>query len=145
MDEKSEFLLYLYQLCEMGISSTKKLLNILNKKENAIKVLIGEQLKEYEDAFEKTKELLAENEIKPQSNNIMTKVSSSMGISFEVMMDNSDSKIADLLTQGYTMGLLEITKKIKKYKNYISGNEKKLAEEIKKFHEKNIQLLKQYL
>lgn len=145
MNEREEYLLYLYQVCEMGVQSTGDLLKVLNKTENKINTLVMEEKREYEHYFQKVKERLEENDISPQSSGLIAKVSSSMGIHMELAKDNSDTKIADMLIQGYTMGVLEITKKLKKYDATITKEEKALGEAIKDFQNKNIKKLKKYL
>ena len=68
-----------------------------------------------------------------------------MGIKKEVLSDNSDSKIAQMLTQGLTMGVTQIAAKIDSYKDVISKNHMELAKEYKKFQENSIEKLKSYL
>ena len=61
------------------------------------------------------------------------------------MKDNSDAKIADILIRGFTMGNIEIDKKIDKYKGDADKDILKLAKDLKKFGETNIELLQPYL
>ena len=61
------------------------------------------------------------------------------------MKDNSDSKIADILIRGFTMGNIEIDKKIDRFKDDADKDIIKLAKDLKKFGEINIELLKPYL
>ena len=66
-------------------------------------------------------------------------------MNMEFMKDNSDAKIADMLIRGFTMGNIEIDKKIDKYKNSADKSILKIAKDLKKFGELNIELLKEYL
>lgn len=145
MEDNKEFILYLYQVCEMGVTSTKHLLDIINNKDNKIKKLLTEELNEYEEYFAEVKNLIDKKEINPKPSSMMSKIGSTIGMNFEMMNDNSDARIADMLIQGYTMGVLEITKKMKQYKDSISKEEKNLAERINKTQNKNIKELKKYL
>ena len=144
MSERGEFLIELHNICDMGVRSTTELLNIIKGKENKIKALLGEELKEYEAALKKVKELIDDKSVMGNAG-LMAKIGSSIGMHIELLKDNSDTKIADMLIQGYTMGLLEVTKLLKKYKDFIGKEEKKIALEIKDFHNKNISELKKYL
>ena len=63
----------------------------------------------------------------------------------EFMKDNSDSKIADILIRGFTMGNIDIDKKIEKYKDDADKEILKMAKELKRFGEINIELLQPYL
>lgn len=145
MEDDKEFLLYLYQVCEMGVTSTKHLLDIINHKDNKIKSLLTEELNEYEEYFVEVKKLIDKYGITPKTSSMMSKIGSSIGMNIEMMNDNSDARIADMLIQGYTMGVLEITKKLKQYKDSISKEEKSIAEKINKTQNKNIKELKKYL
>lgn len=145
MSEKGEFLVELYSICDMGVKSITDLLNIIKSKENKIKNLLENELKEYEQSYKEIKKVLSDNNIAIPNSGLIAKVSSSIGMHMELMRDNSDTKIADMLTQGYTMGLLEITKLLKKYNNSIGKEELKIANDMKKYHNKNITELKKYL
>ena len=76
---------------------------------------------------------------------IVNKLGSTMGINMEFMKDNSDSRVADMLIQGFTMGVLSISKKIDNF----SGDAKKdiinLAKDFRKFQQENVEMLKKYL
>lgn len=145
MDENKEFLTYLYQTVQMGISSTTQLLRLLNNRENKIVKLLENELKEYETALKKTEELMEKKDISTINIPPIAKISSKLSINMNIAKDNSDSKIADMLIQGSTMGILEITRKLKKYKTSIDKDISKLAEEINMFQNKNIKKLQKYL
>ena len=72
---------------------------------------------------------------------LMTKMSSSA----EFARDNSDSHIADMLIQGYNMGIIDITKKVKKYKSELSEEVKQLALDYRDMMEQRIEVMKEYL
>ena len=76
---------------------------------------------------------------------IMAKTMAKMKLNFDIMKDNSDSKIADILTRGFTMGTIDMNKKIDEYKKSADKNVLKLAKEFLEFQNKNIELLKEYL
>ena len=80
-----------------------------------------------------------------KENSIMAKMGASMQMKMDIMKDNSDAKIADMLIRGFTMGNIEIDKKIDKYKNSADKSILKIAKDLKKFGELNIELLKEYL
>lgn len=63
----------------------------------------------------------------------------------EFMKDNSDSKVADTLIQGYNMGVIEVTKKIKKFKGKASKEVINLLEDYKKMLENSIKDIKGFL
>ncbi len=80
---------------------------------------------------------------KPHETNAFTKAMTWSGINMKTMMDNSNSKIAELLLQGVNMGIIEGRKIL---------NEKKLNKEVKNIvskyvtmQEENVEVLKKYL
>lgn len=145
MNENTELLEYIYQVADMGVKSTTKLLQELNGKDNKIKKAVEDQLKEYEGFYEITKDLLLKYKVPPKPLGVMADISSSMGIKMEVLKDNSDAKIADMLTQGLTMGKLEMEKKIKNYKDTVGKDLLEVAKGIVKFQENSIAKLKPFL
>lgn len=145
MSEKNELLMHLYQISDMGVKSTTKLLDLLKNKDNKIKKILEDELKEYEKFLSQTEKNLEKNKIDPKSIGIIAEMMSKMEMQWEVIKDNSDSKMSDLLTRGFTMGVLETKKKIDNYKDETDKKIIKLANEILKFQEQEIEKLKIYL
>ena len=146
MDENNELLMYIYENADMGVKSTTKLIKLLNTSDNKIKNVVEGELKGYEHFLKESKALLKKNKIEsPKKPSIIAQVSSSIAMDMEFMKDNSDAKIADILIRGFTMGNIEIDKKIEKFKEDADKSILKLAKELKKFGEVNIDLLKPYL
>lgn len=143
--DNQEFLTYIYKVAEMGANSSKQLLSILNKKDNKITSLVEEEYNEYKKYQEEICVLLKSNGVPEPTSGLLVKASSYVGINLELMRDNSDSKIADMLIQGFTMGVLEITRKLKKFHDKINKEERTIAENLIDFQNKQIKILKKYL
>lgn len=145
MDENKELLTLIYQDVDMGISSLTTLIRKLNKTDNKIKKVVEGELKGYEEFLKKTKKMMKEYKFDIDKKSIVSKLGSTMGINMEFMKDNSDSRVADMLIQGFTMGVLSISKKIDNF----SGDAKKdiinLAKDFRKFQQENVEMLKKYL
>ena len=58
MTERNEFITYLYEICDMGVRSTKTLVDIIKDKENKIINLLNDELDEYEVLLKRVKKLL---------------------------------------------------------------------------------------
>lgn len=144
MKENNEFLEYIYKCANMGYESTTNLLRALEGKDNKVKKAIEDELKEYEKIVKETNKLLKSNKIEPKKTNIMTKMSSYLGINMEVMKDNSDSAIAEMLIQGLNMGKIEMEKKLEEYKS-VNKNTIKLARNLYDFQSKSLEELKKFL
>ena len=145
METKNELVLHIYNSSKMGINSLKNLLMELKDKENKLKKAIEDELKEYETFYKETQKILKKEGVELKNDNVMAKMMSKMGIKKEVMNDNSDAKIAQILTQGLTMGVVEITSKIDTYKDIVDKKHLDLAKDYLKFQKKSIEDLKQYL
>ena len=145
MNENEEILEYIYQTSNMGMQSTKDLINTLKGKDNKIKKILPEIEKNYAKYAKETEKLLNKQDLKAKPIGMMAKAMSKMSINKEMMNDNSDSNIADMLIQGLTMGNLELTKHID---NYEKTDDKKvidIAKSLRKFGEEYIEKLKVYL
>ncbi len=145
MNENNELLMFIYKNADMGVKSTNKLIRLLNTRDNKIKNVVEGELKGYENFLKKSKAMLKKNKVEPKSSSLMADISSSIAMDMEFMKDNSDAKIADILIRGFTMGNIEIDKKIKKFEEDADKDILKLAKDLKKFGEINIDLLKPYL
>ena len=145
MDESMELLEYIYENTDMGIKSTTKLINLLKEKENKIKSILEEQLKMYEKYHKESKTLLEKNKIEPKSKGLMANLTADIAMNIEVMKDNSDSKIADILTRGFRIEKIDIEKRLNALKKESDKKIVSLAEELVKFNDNSIEELKQYL
>ena len=145
MKEKNELLMHIYDVSYMGEYSTNKLLSTLKSKNNKIKSLLEDELKEYESYKKKSEKLLKKAKIEIPKTSILTKMSSNMGIMMETMKDNSDASIASMLVQGFTMGIVEMETEINNYKEEVNKNTIKLAKNLLKFQQKEIENLKTFM
>ena len=145
MDENIELLEYIYKNTEMGVYSCEKLIQDLNNKENKIKKIIEGILKGYENYKQESKKIIKRYKYELKKSPIIAKISSSMSMKMEVAKDNSDSAIAKLLTQGLTMGCVDITAKIDRYEKDADKKIIKLAKNYLKFQKESIDFLKDYL
>lgn len=145
MSENNELLMHLYQINDMGVKSTTKLINLLKNKDNKIKKILEDELKEYEKYLKKSEKILDKEKIDSKSIGLMAEMMSQLEMKWEVLKDNSDAKIADILTRGFTMGVLETKKKLDNYKEETNKKIIELAKEVLLFQEKEIEKLKEFL
>lgn len=145
MNEKNELLVFIHKNAEMGAFSTERLIKNLKTKENKIKVILENQHKEYKNFAKKSKKILKSNNIEVEENNILTKISSGMGIMMETMKDNSDAALAQMLIEGFTMGVVQVTTKISAYKKIVDRSTLNLAKKYLKFQEDEIEKLKEFM
>lgn len=145
MSENSEMLLFIYQNASMGYKSCTNLIKTLNGKDNKIKKIVEGELKGYENFVNRSEKLMKKFKVKPKDESIVTDIMNKMGVNMEMMKDNSDSKVADMLTKGFTMGNVDISKKIDRYEDDCDKDILKLAKDLLKFGQENIEYLKPFL
>lgn len=145
MKEKNELLLHVYKDCDMSVTTLTELLDDLKEKDNKIKGVVEDLLKEYQSFLNRSKECLEKENIPLETEGIMTKMMANMGVSKEVKHDNSDSSIADLLIKGISMGSIDMEKKLEDYKKEVEKGDLKVAKEFLKFQQKAIDKLKKFL
>ena len=69
-----------------------------------------------------------------------------MGINMNTMMDSTSSHIAEMMMEGYTMGITDMTKDIREYENTkASESSLKLARDIVSYHEECFKKMKSFL
>lgn len=145
MNENMELLNFVYENAEMGVHTLNILSDTLRKRDNKIKGLIEDELKEYNNFLKESEKLLKKNKIEPKKTNLMAKLSSKMGITMETMKDNSDPAIASMVIEGLTMGIVEMQTKIKNYKKLVDKKILKLSIKFLKFQEEEIEKLKIFM
>lgn len=145
MNENNELLLYIYENASMGVKSTTTLIRTINNKDNKIKKILEDELKKYESFVKDSEKLLKKYKVEKKEKGFIADISSYMGIKMEMLKDNSDARVADMLTKGFTMGNLDITKKIDMYEKDADKDILNLAKKLLDFGEYNIELLKPYL
>ena len=117
---------------------------ILDKvKDNDLKKVLNEQYKKYQDITDRISKLYPEySEKEPHETNAMNKVMTWYGIEMKTLMDDSTSKITELLLQGTNMGIIEGRKLLN---NKDTDKEiHKLIQEYVDMQEECVEQLKQF-
>lgn len=145
MNENMELLNYVHENAEMGLHSLNNLKESLKNKDNKIKGLLDDEIKEYNNFLKESEKLLKKNKIEPKKTNLMSKLSSKMGITMETLKDNSDAAIASMIIEGITMGIVNMQTKIENYKKVVDKKILKLSTKFLKFQEEEIEKLKTFM
>lgn len=149
MSNQDELILYLCENIKMGLSSTTKIIKILKNKDNKIKKVLESYVKTYEHYLKIAKDLKQKYNVKATKNKFMQKLMANTMMEEEIKRDNSDSKIANILIRGFTMGEIDLEKNIKDFVNNLDKKEKSdildLTKELHAFNKNSIVELKNYL
>nr|WP_238882765.1 hypothetical protein [Clostridium sp. YIM B02551] len=142
MDANNELLNYIYQNAEMGESTIKQLIPMVN--DQAFKNNLQSQLNEYKTIFDIADRKLKELNRESKGIGTLTKVSTYIMININTLVNKTPSHIAEMLIRGSTMGIIDITKKIKDYQNQ-DKQILDIANRLLKFEERNVNELKGFL
>ena len=130
------------QNSKMGMDSLTTVIKKAN--DNEFKNLLNTQHDEYQNIFDRTQELLIQNNEGIQDTPPMQKAMSWMGIQMNTLTDTSDSKLSELLIQGNDMGIVKGTKLLNNY-SFMNNEIKNILSDFVRLQEKNIDDLKKYL
>lgn len=126
----------------MGMDAIKFILDKID--DLNFKNVIEKQYDNYKKINEEIENIYPEyNEGKPHETSVVTKTMTWYGIEMKTIMDNSNSKIAEILLQGMNMGIIE-GKKILNKKS-LNKEVNKIVEEYVSMQEKSVETLKKYL
>ena len=116
---------------------------VLDKVEDEkLKNILTEQYEKYKSISSKINELYPSDK-EPHETNAINKALTWYGVEMKTLMDNSSSKIAELLLQGTNMGIIE-GRKLLNHKE-IDGKVHKLVQEYVDMQESSVEKLKQFL
>ena len=145
MTGDKELLNYIYENIDMGLKALLTLEKNLEHTDNKIKSNVTKTIEIYKQYKKKCEQILKKLKVTPSKGNIIASIMTKMGTTTEFMRDNSDSKIAETLIQGYNMGIMDIEKKLKSYKGDTSKSVRALALDYKKMMETGIKDIKGFL
>ena len=137
-----ELMNYIHQNSEMGQETIKQLIEIVE--DENFKRNLQSQFTEYKNIFDLSDASLKELNKDSKEINAFSKVSAYIMINLKTLTNKTSSHISEMLIQGSTMGITDITKKIKEYKDA----DKKildLANKLLSFEQQNIEELKKFL
>ncbi|MCX7694368.1 MAG: PA2169 family four-helix-bundle protein [Caloramator sp.] len=142
MDKNIELLNYIHQNAQMGIETLKQL--IKETKDENMKNVLQRHLNEYQKFYDMTDSKLKSKNIEPKELNFLSKTFTDLMINLKTLRDKSPSHMAEMLIQGSTMGIVDMTKKIKEYQ----GVEKEtldIANGLLQFEQKSVDEYKGFL
>ena len=134
----------MYKNVKMGADS---LVNVMPSVEDkALREELTAQLERYGEYAHKIEDILYSDGSAPKEESMMTKISSKLGIKFNTMMDSTSTHISEMIIEGATMGVTNMTRLLREYEN-TSCPEKilSLARDIIEYEESTIEKMKKYL
>lgn len=138
----TELLNFLRQNAEMGLNTLKQINGIIEPGE--LRKTIEKQLLEYKNVFDQCSRKL--ESIGGDAKNVNQAVKTTAGIMINVktLTDKSDEKIAKMIIEGSTMGIIEINKKLKAYVD-VEDDIKNIGYKLLVIEQKDIDEMKHFL
>ncbi len=138
------FLDRMYKNVKMGSESIVTLMPKVN--DEALRTEMTSELNKLEEYSSQISKMLYDEGKTPKEENIVTKLSSKMGINMNTMIDSTSSHIAEMMMEGYTMGITDMTKDIREYENSKASEASlKLARDIVSYEEECFSRMKSFL
>ena len=137
-----ELLNYIHQNSEMGLDTIKHLIDIA--KDEGFKKTLQSQLEEYQSVYDNTNKKLQEFNKEAKNSSMFSKASSYIMINLNTVANKTPSHISEMLIKGSTLGIVDITKKMKEYR-YADQEILDLATKLLRFEEHNVEECKKYL
>lgn len=138
----TEMLECICQDADMGRAAVGHVINLTQ--DTQLRDVLKQQRSDYQRSYAAAAAHLQKKGDAPPSAKLLTKAMAYIGSDFQTFIDHSASKIAELVIQGNTMGITEITKQLNQY----DGSNRAitdLAHEQIKMEQKNIDNLKAFL
>lgn len=142
MDANIELLNYIYQNAEMGKDSTEHLIEVCE--DEYFKSILEKQFNEYKKVFDLSAQKLISADKDPKELSALSKLSTDIMLNLKTLKDKSPSHIAEMMIQGSTMGIIDITKNLNRY-NDASQAVLDLGHHLLKFQQDSIEELKKFL
>ena len=143
MSKDLEMLSVIYQNAEMGKDTITHLIEITDSVD--FRKRLEAQLIEYQGIFDRVDQVIQQQKKTVEGIGSFAKISSYMMINFKTLADKSPSHIAEMMIQGSTMGIVDMTKKIKELQSEVSPEVLKLAEKLLKTEQSNVEEMKKFL
>ncbi len=143
MNADAELLNFIFQNSQMGVESLGKILPEV--KEGRFKEQLTAQNNEYQRIHRLAKEHLNKHGFDEKGIGQMQKLMTYMMIDMRLIMDSSQSNIAQMLMKGSNMGIIDAQKNINQYEKEASSDVVDLMRHLLRFEEENVERLKEYL
>ena len=131
-----------YKSVTMGVDSVSTLIEKTD--DTALRADLYTQLGEYQKYATAAKTKMFEKNYKVKESSVFAKIPAEVSMNVTAMMDNSATKIAEMMITGSTAGVIGLTRKIRETPD-ASPECTQLARDVVAFEENSINRMKTYL
>lgn len=132
----------IYQNASIGITAIESVLGKVSNED--MNQQLHRQLKEYQELADKSKQQLLQNGAKVKDKSFFEKAMMKGNVKMNTLISSSDSHIAQMVIQGSTMGVTQMTRLLHEKEN-ADGASTQIAKEFVDKEEKNIEIMKKFL
>ena len=136
-----ELLQYIYKTADMGCDGIHA---VESHAEEKMKNELMKELSEYVEIRQEADNLIQQRGDTPEGAGTMAKMSANMMSAGQLAMDDSRSRIAEMMIQGTTMGIVKTIRHIRDYEGD-DPDARKLAQKLLDTQEKNVEQMKAFL
>lgn len=141
-NDNTELLSGIYKLSQTGMEATKAVLQ--KTEQTKLRSELEEQYNDYSDASAKAEQELVSNGVMPKDLDMLTKAMMWGSIKMNTLGDISPEHIAEIMINGTTMGIVDLTKHIGACTN-ADENIRNYAKDFIQNEERHIENLKAFL
>lgn len=142
MDGNTELLSFVYQNAQMGVETIDQLKDIV--KDADFNRHLQAQYEEYRAILDEAGQLFKKQGTDEKGLNAFEKARTYLMISMQTLTDKSTSHIAEMMTVGSTMGVIQALRNIRKYA-HAEAEILNLMNRLLRFEEQNITQLKAFI
>ena len=142
MNGNLEMINYIYQNAQMGQDTLTHLLKIAEDAD--FRKMLESQKNEYKRIFDECDKRLSQTNSETKGIGKMAEMSTYLMINMKTLVDKTSSHIASMIMQGSVMGIIDITKNLKKYEN-AEQSILSLGERLLQIEEDNLDECKKFL
>ena len=141
-NQNQDLLEEVYRATQMGLEGIRAVTPKIE--DTQLKKEIRREEAVYQKFVSRAEEMLAAKGAIPQTHDGVNKAMLWGSVQMNTLMDSSPEHMAELLINGTTMGIVDMTKKISELGDSDAGA-RRLAEDFINFEEKSVEQLKKYL
>lgn len=108
--QEIELLTSCFQITQMGRDAVMQLIKIAE--DAPFRKALENQLTEYQNIFDQAQEMLNSRGTVPKEISTMSKMAASASAKMKTLSDKTSSNMAEMMINGNTMGIIEITKSL---------------------------------
>ncbi len=144
MDSNIEMLTYIHKNAEMGQNSINHLFKIITD-DSKFRTLLERQFKEYKDIFDTSEQVLNKRGYKAEEGGAFQKFEIYMMIDIKTIINKSPDHVSEMLIQGSTMGIIQITRRLKEFEGRLDSEVSDLAKKLLATEKHNIDDCREFL